>query len=460
MQDQPTDVHRHGNGLAPHPLPATSTGAAKHGDPLDWTRVLEEMPSSGAAGKHRRTYSAPPALKNVHSDHPGLSGKRSARSPRGVSAGLAFGVDPFQDIRSPVYKKYLPADEQAASEDSSFMSKEAPTVRHGERGGPTRRVRAHSFDDAVYELQRFDEMAAGRGASSKRGGGAKRNDAANPTDGASGETGGTARDMKTVPWTSSEDKVICEGVEEHGFKWSLISLTLPGRTDNAVRNRWHRLEQARRWREEMQAQYQAASANGAPINPIAMPGSAYPGYKCRRCGQPKRGHVCPYEDSGGLPLPSTRPSSHQRPGKAERQARAPAPQHAQAAASFHHQQPPAGAHGGPGARERLQPPALQRPASAQYISVLPPTSAVEVRAAMMAGQLPTPSPQRYLLEHLSTMPLSAHVRSLESGMDGELINVGDLGARTQRAHISHAPPRSVPALPDRRGAARHCSAWA
>ncbi|KAG8469471.1 hypothetical protein KFE25_005926 [Diacronema lutheri] len=90
-----------------------------------------------------------------------------------------------------------------------------------------------------------------------------------------------AVDQRLVPWTSAEDDVICAGVEELGFKWSHIAARLDGRTDNAVRNRWHRLDAARKWRAEVQL----ASTDGA---------EALPGYKCGRCGQPKRGHQCPF----------------------------------------------------------------------------------------------------------------------------------------------------------------------
>ncbi|KAJ1633208.1 hypothetical protein T492DRAFT_1136169 [Pavlovales sp. CCMP2436] len=126
----------------------------------------------------------------------------------------------------------------------------------------------------------------------------------------SGEnSGGLEISHKTIPWTSGEDRLVCEGVELHGCKWSLISMSLPGRTDNAVRNRWHRLAQARRWREE-------AHAQAAQLG-FADPGgsSANSGYKCRQCGQPKRGHVCPNEDTSRLsalqPLqPPLPPATH------------------------------------------------------------------------------------------------------------------------------------------------------
>lgn len=92
---------------------------------------------------------------------------------------------------------------------------------------------------------------------------------------------GAHADQRLRPWTVAEDEVICSGVKEHGYKWSLISTRLEGRTDNAVRNRWHRLEAARKWRMERTSSHQQGAVDA-------------PGYKCGRCGQPKRGHACPY----------------------------------------------------------------------------------------------------------------------------------------------------------------------
>ena len=46
-------------------------------------------------------------------------------------------------------------------------------------------------------------------------------------------------------WTTAEDEIIQNGVAMFGCKWRRIAAQLPGRSDDAVRNRWNRLKEAR-----------------------------------------------------------------------------------------------------------------------------------------------------------------------------------------------------------------------
>jgi len=99
--------------------------------------------------------------------------------------------------------------------------------------------------------------------------------------GANDDIDATGKSKKDVPmWTVEEDLLILQLVEKHGKRWSKIALHLPGRTDNGVRNRWNRMERAQVLRQRR--------------GPEA-------GYRCRRCGQPKRGHICAALTMGETP---------------------------------------------------------------------------------------------------------------------------------------------------------------
>ena len=47
-------------------------------------------------------------------------------------------------------------------------------------------------------------------------------------------------------WSAEEDALIRSGVEQLGCRWRVIAAQLPGRSDDAVRNRWSRLQESLR----------------------------------------------------------------------------------------------------------------------------------------------------------------------------------------------------------------------
>ncbi|EOD28109.1 hypothetical protein EMIHUDRAFT_457058 [Emiliania huxleyi CCMP1516] len=67
------------------------------------------------------------------------------------------------------------------------------------------------------------------------------------------------RGQSKVAWSRDEDEIISESVERLGQKWARIAALLPvPRTDDSVRNRWHRLQ-----RKALAAKALAASGSGS-----------------------------------------------------------------------------------------------------------------------------------------------------------------------------------------------------
>jgi len=55
--------------------------------------------------------------------------------------------------------------------------------------------------------------------------------------------GGSGRNLaERVSWSPEDDAKIVAGVRKYGCKWRVIAALLPGRSDDAVRNRWNRVK--------------------------------------------------------------------------------------------------------------------------------------------------------------------------------------------------------------------------
>ena len=91
-------------------------------------------------------------------------------------------------------------------------------------------------------------------------------------------------------WALSEDELILECVRTLGCKWRQIAAMLPGRSDDAVRNRWNRLKDP--------------AHLSVSLLDSSVPGAAT-AYRCSKCGQFKKNHRCTWMPPAECLTPAT-----------------------------------------------------------------------------------------------------------------------------------------------------------
>lgn len=243
--------------------------------------------------------SAPPSAEAL-----GSSETKEGWSPDGLRSATYEGLT-FEDLPADMRDKLLQDGESPHENFASYDYLSRPVgmplspVLESSRGQASCtdvvEMNADAGSDAAIKQEAHGSTTASKVKEykCKRCGASKRSHVCTGATDSEGSRDAALNNRKE--WAMREDQLIWQGVQQIGCKWRQIAAMLPGRSDDAVRNRYNRLKEA-------EASGLVRSESGEPTE-VPTTGTYGGGggtgtYRCSKCGQLKKNHVCTAVTSG------------------------------------------------------------------------------------------------------------------------------------------------------------------